>query len=577
MTMLAGCGGHETAARTGAAGATEPFDEVAASVGIDFTHFNGMSGEFYMPEMVGPGGALFDYDNDGDLDVFIVQGEMLGPNKTYKDALFPPRCPLPPRARLYRNDLTVHPDGTRTLHFTDVTEASGLDVRGYALGVATGDINNDGWLDLFVTKLGAQQLLLNNGNGTFRDATDRIGRPEERWSTSAAFLDYDRDGWLDLFVCNYVQFNFQIHRTCNTSSGARDYCGPQVYTPEPDRLLHNRGDGTFEDVSLAAGIAAKPGPALGVVCADLNGDGWVDIYVANDGAANFYWVNQHDGTFLEEAVLSGCAYNRNGVPEASMGVDAGDFDADGDEDLFMTHIEQEKNTLYVNNGKGQFIDASGQHGVEGPSRGFTGFGTAWLDYDNDGWLDLLVANGAVKKVESLVRAGDPFPLHQRNKLLRNLGNGQFVDASSGKAFELSEVSRGAAFGDIDNDGDNDVLILNDNGPARLLMNRVGQDRHWIGLRLVGPDGKRDMLGARVAVFRPSGPTLWRRAHTDGSYCSANDPRVLVGLGDDPRVDTIHVQWPSGTIEQWTGIATGKYTTLREGTGQAVGDTTVSAR
>ena len=545
------------------------FTDRAEAVGIDFVHFNGMSGEFYISEMMGAGGALFDLDNDGDLDIYLVQGQMLGSGKTLDQAVTPPRGVLPLTDRLYRNDLVVHADGTRTLRFTDVTDASGLGVRAYGMGVATGDIDNDGWVDVYRTGLGPNQLFRNNGDGTFTDVSDRTGTSDPRWSVSASFVDVDRDGWLDLYVGNYLDHSVDDEIRCFTRTGERDYCGPRHYPPVPDKLYRNRRDGTFVDVTAAAQMAGDYGSALGVVAADVDADGWADIYVANDGEPNQLWINQQDGRFRDSALLAGAALNGVGSAEGSMGVDAGDFDADGDDDLFMTHLVAETNTLYINDGAGLFEDRSAMVGLGVPSLAYTGFGTAWFDFDNDGWLDLLVANGAVRILDALERATDPFPLDEPNQLFRNLGTGRFeeVTGRAGAVFALSEVSRGAAFGDVDNDGDLDVLVTNNNGPARLLINHVGQRNRWVGLRLVGGPGPRDMLGARVGVFRDEGPPLWRRARADGSYASANDPRVLVGLGEAATVRRVRVVWPSGRVEDWTDIAVGRWTTLTEGTGQ----------
>ena len=545
------------------------FTDRAEAVGIDFVHFNGMSGEFYISEMMGAGGALFDLDNDGDLDIYLVQGQMLGSGKTLDQAVTPPRGVLPLTDRLYRNDLVVHADGTRTLRFTDVTDASGLGVRAYGMGVATGDIDNDGWVDVYRTGLGPNQLFRNNGDGTFTDVSDRTGTSDPRWSVSASFVDVDRDGWLDLYVGNYLDHSVDDEIRCFTRTGERDYCGPRHYSPVPDKLYRNRRDGTFVDVTAAAQMAGDYGSALGVVAADVDADGWADIYVANDGEPNQLWINQQDGRFRDSALLAGAALNGVGSAEGSMGVDAGDFDADGDDDLFMTHLVAETNTLYINDGAGLFEDRSAMVGLGVPSLAYTGFGTAWFDFDNDGWLDLLVANGAVRTLDALERATDPFPLDEPNQLFRNLGTGRFeeVTGRAGAVFALSEVSRGAAFGDVDNDGDLDVLVTNNNGPARLLINHVGQRNRWVGLRLVGGPGPRDMLGARVGVFRDEGPPLWRRARADGSYASANDPRVLVGLGEAATVRRVRVVWPSGRVEDWTDIAVGRWTTLTEGTGQ----------
>jgi hypothetical protein len=557
------------------------FTDQAKESGIDFVHFNGMSGEFYISEIMGAGAAMFDFDNDGDLDIYLVQGQMLGPGKTLDQALIPPRA-LALGDRLYRNDLVVRPDGTRTLRFTDVTEGSGLVGRSYGMGVAVGDFDNDGWIDLYRTAMGPNQLFRNDGDGTFTDVSHRTGTSNARWSVSASFLDIDRDGWLDLYVGNYLDHSVDERIRCSTRTGKRDYCGPRSYRPVPDRLYRNRRDGTFVDVTAEAQVAREDGPALGVVAADFNADGWADIYVANDGEPNLLWINQQNGRFRNTALLAGAALDFLGSAEGSMGVDAGDFDNDGDEDLFVTNLPGETNTLYVNDGSALFDDLTSRAGLAVPSLPHTGFGTAWFDFDNDSWLDLLVANGAVRIREGLARASDPFPLHERNQLFRNLGTGRFeeVTARAGAVFELSEVSRGAAFGDVDNDGDVDVLLTNNNGPTRLLINHVGQRNRWVGLRLVGgprprpstssgrpePVEGRDMLGARVGVFRNEGPPLWRRARADGSYASANDPRVLVGLGNAATVRRVRVIWPSGRVEEWTDIAVGRWITLKEGSG-----------
>jgi hypothetical protein len=351
--------------------------------------------------------------------------------------------------------------------------------------------------------------------------------------------------------------------------GERDYCGPQGFKPLSDRLYRNRGDGTFRDVSAVAGIASDYGPALGVVAADVNGDGWPDMYVANDMRENVLWINQRNGTFKNQALLAGVALKQSGAVSAGMGVDAGDYDNDGDEDLFVTNLGTQSSTIFGNNGSGLFDDRTLSSGLGPPSLPFTGFGTLFFDYDNDSWLDLLVVNGAVFTKKALVQAKDPHPLHERNQLFRNLGNGRFeeVSARAGAVFQLSEVSRGAAFGDLDNDGDLDVVISNNSGPLRLLLNNVGSRSHWLGLRLVGGKAPRDMLGARVAVFRPQGPPLWRRARADGSYASAHDPRVLVGLGPTTTVQRVRVVWPSGRVEEWTNVAIDRYSTLTEGTGR----------
>ena len=557
------------------------FVDRAADVGLTFVHFNGASGDFLYPEILPPGVGLFDYDNDGDLDAFIVQGHMLGEGKTIADALMKRAAETPVTGRLYRNDLK---ENAASLRFVDVTESSGLVADGYGLGVATGDIDNDGWIDLFVMNFGPDQLFHNNGDGTFTDIWSRTGIDERNlFGVSASFVDYDRDGWLDLYVGNNVDYDLDNDTECPNPAGNRDYCSPQVYGGLPDRLYRNRGDGTFDDVSATAllhdvdpGISRSTsgqfGPALGVVAADYDGDKWPDIYVANDGSENILWVNQKDGTFGNAALLSGAALSALGTPEASMGVTAGDFDNDGDEDLFMTHLMTEGNNLYVNDGSGVFQDGSAPSGLGSASLSYTGWGTELFDFDNDGWLDVLAVNGAVIAGEG--RADNPFPYDQRKRLFQNLGTGRFEDVSdrAGAVFTLSEVGRGAAFGDVDNDGDVDVLVGNNSGPIRLLINTVGNRHHWLGLRLVAAVGdaepvqRRDMVGARVAVVRSGELTQWRRVHTDGSYASASDPRVIVGLGESTEPPQVRVVWPSGHSEVWSGLAIDRYTTLTQGQG-----------
>ena len=556
------------AARPGRGNGPEWFTDRAEDAGLHFVHFNGMSGEFYFPEIMPPGVGLLDIDNDGDLDIYLVQGQLLGNGTTIGQALLPPPGPLPLTGRLYRNDLAVQADGSRTLRFTDVTDDSRIDAREYGMGVAAGDVDNDGRVDLYLTNLGPNQLFRNNGDGTFRDVSRQSGLDDPGWSVSAAFVDYDRDGWLDLYVGNYVDYSTEADRECPSETGRVGYCVPQVYRSQPDRLYRNEGDGSFVDVTATALGTSTFGPALGVATADFDGDGWLDIFVANDGEENQLWMNRRDGTFGDAGLLSGTALNGDGDAEGSMGVDAGDFDNDGDEDLFMTHLTTETNTLYVNDGTGLFEDRSALSGLGPPSLLSTGFGTAWLDFDNDGWLDILTVNGRVSRTEE--RANEPFPYDQPKQLFRNLGDGRFEEVTdrAGAVFAVSEVGRGAAFGDVDNDGDIDVLVGNDSERVRLLVNQVDEPHHWLGLRLVGgEEAPRDMLGARVEVARSDGTTLWRRARADGSYGSANDPRVLVGLGDTTDVPRVRVHWPSGQVEEWTDVAIDRWTTLTEGSGR----------
>ena len=547
-----------------AAGELEWFVDRAQAAGLDFVHVNGMTGQFYQPEISGSGVALFDYDNDGDLDVFLVHGGRLekGPPRHAAGA-------ADAGGRLYRNDIEIHPDGTRTVRFTDVTERSRITTRGYGQGVATGDIDNDGWIDLYLTGFRRNQMFRNNGDGTFSDVSVKTGTDSPTtWGVSAVFVDVDRDGWLDLFVGNYLTYTLETHIRCFAESGQEDYCAPGRYAPERSRFYRNRGHGVFVDATVEAGMGRDFGPALGVSTADFNGDGWIDIFVANDQHENQLWINRGNGTFENRALASGVALDGAGVAKADMGVDAGDFDNDGDEDLITTVLTREGSTLFVNDGKGLFEDRSMASGIGIASRPYTGWGVAWMDFDNDGWLDLLAINGLVKQDVDARSAKNPFPYQQRNQLLRNLGNGRFEDVTdkAGGVFAAKDVGRGAAFGDIDNDGDTDVLVVNSGGPARLLINGIGNRNHWLGLRLVGKDAPRDMVGARVAIIRSDGPTLWRRARADGSYASANDPRVLVGLGTSASPPRVRVIWPSGRTEEWTSVAVDRYTTLVEGGG-----------
>src|SRR5688572_1797749 len=456
-------------------GEPPPFVDVTGDSGLDFIHRNGAAGELLLPEVIGAGGALFDYDNDGDLDLFAVQGGGTAPAVSGRSES--------KGSRLFRNDLGAG----RRPRFVDVTEPSGIAVSGDGMGAATGDIDNDGWVDFYVTALGANRMLRNNGDGTFADVTARSGTEDRRWSTSATFFDYDRDGWLDLFVIHYVNFNAEMKRGCFSTASARDYCNPSVYAPVPDRLLHNNRDGTFSDVSVRAGIARAAARGLGVLAADVNGDGWTDLYVANDGDPNHLWINDRGtGRFTDDALLSGIALNRSGQAQGSMGIDFGDVDGDGDEDLFVTNLDNEGNTLYLNLGKGLFEDRTTESGLF--KLGFTGFGTRFVDFDHDGWLDLFIANGAVRHLTRQAQAGDPYPLKQRSQVYRNDRKGKFTDVTeqAGPALAPLLVSRGVAAGDLDNDGATDLVVFNNSGPARVLMNEASQRGHWLGVRVVDP-------------------------------------------------------------------------------------------
>jgi enediyne biosynthesis protein E4 len=354
------------------------------------------------------------------------------------------------------------------------------------------------------------------------------------------------------------------NKSCTDALGAPDYCGPRVYRPVPDRLYRNEGNGRFTNVTEASGLSKADGAGLGAAAGDYNGDGWLDLYVANDATPNQLWINRHDGTFVDEGLLSGTALNAAGNPEGSMGIASGDFDGDGDEDLFVTNIRGETFVLYRNDGSASFEDVRVQAGLAAPTAASTGFGTGWFDYDNDGWLDLFVANGAVNVIDT--QRGQPSPFRMKNQLFRNSGHGRFADTSStgGPPFERGQIGRGAAFGDIDNDGDTDIVVTTNGGPVSLLLNQSGKQNHWLQVSLEQNPGNRFGLGARIGVERAGQPTLWRRVHTDGSYLSASDPRVQFGLGADARITAVVVQWPDGASERWSDVSADRRLTLRRG-------------
>jgi hypothetical protein len=531
-----------------------------------------------MPEMVTPGIALLDYDRDGDLDVFLVQGRPFGPDATPDEAAHPGH-------RLFRNEWIPTPnlsDPARgpnaaerpTLWFTDVSEQAGLGFSDYGMGVATGDYDGDGWVDLYLTTYGKNRLLRNTGRGTFEDVTRAAGlESESGWSTSASWVDYDRDGQLDLFVCRYLLWSFEEHKDCRSPAGNIDYCGPHAFTPARSRLYRNLGGGRFEDVSRTSRIASAAGAALGVVAADVDGDGWVDLFVANDGMPNHLWINQHDGRFLNDATPRGCAVNAQGDPEANMGLIAADFRNIGRMDVFITHLKNEHSTYYENLGEGQFADVTARVGLDASTRAFTGFGTVPIDFDNDGWLDIFAANGEVRIIDAQVEAGVALPMRQTCVLLRNQGTRplRFEPVRGGDFLKREEVGRGLAAGDLDNDGDLDLVVGNNAGPTRLLINDVGQDRHWLGLRVRQgtPEAPREALHALVQVERLDGSRLTRRCATDGSYLSASDPRVVFGLNQETAVKRIVVTWPDQVREEFSPLDVDRYHDLWRGTGTAV--------
>lgn len=514
------------------------FTDIADEAGLRFTHQSGFEGKYSYPEIMGAGCALLDVDNDGDLDAYLVNGA--GPG------------------RLFRREA----DGT----YRDVTDASGLSHGVFGMGVAAGDYDNDGWVDLYLTNFGPNLLYHNRGDGSFEDVTASAGIHNPKWSVSASFFDYDRDGFLDLYVANYV--HYPQAKSCTDDAGRIEFCGPTSAPPVGDVLYHNRGDGTFEDVSVAAGIAALAGPGMGVMTEDFNADGLLDVYVTNDGAANYLWINNGNGTFTESALMLGAAVNRFGRTQASMGVAAGDIEGDGDIDLIMTNMIREGSRLCVNDGTGGFFDSTAEAGLAAPSLPMTGFGTAFLDFDNDGDLDLAVANGRIKHADLVagVDATNPLAAYaERNQLFRNIGRGRFENASAlaGDFGQTVRIARGLAAGDIDNDGDIDLLVSNTHGPAELLRNDAPKTGHWLIVRAVDPALKRDAYGAKI-IASAGDRWLLRTVNPAYSYGSSGDPRVHFGLGPATRVEALEVTWPDGSTERYTDIAVDQIVTIRRG-------------
>jgi enediyne biosynthesis protein E4 len=544
------------------------FEDVAKQSGIDFWQFSGATGEFLLPEMVGSGAALIDYDNDGDMDVFLVQGYPTDPRGK---AVVPVPAGWKPGNRLFRNNL--NPSGKLT--FTDVTESAGLGHAGQGMGVAAGDYDNDGYTDLYVTNYDHNILYHNNGNGTFTDVTATAGVASAGWSTSAAFIDYDRDGLLDLAVVHYVQF---YPRPCYSPQGSKDYCGPQPFEGSVTQLYRNLGNGRFKDVTVEVGLNAKKGPGLGILTGDFGTDGYPGFMVANDGAANHLWVSEprnpskpSDRVFHEAGLTHGLAYAADGKARAGMGIAAGDIYGDGGEAVIVTNLPNESFTLFQRQPNGDFVDATEQSGLSPISLPYTGFGVGLLDIENRGLLDMFSANGGVR-VMIAQQQTDPFPYRERKLLLRNLGKGkgkgfEDITASAGPALQPLEISRAAVFGDVNNDGGVDILVSNNNGPARLLLNTAPDRGHWILVHLEGVRTNRSGYGSVVELVRRDGTSVKRLARGDGSYLAANDPRIHFGLGKSPDVDRIQVRWLAGACEAWQQTAVDRIVNLREGTGQ----------
>jgi hypothetical protein len=522
------------------------FTDITEQAGINFKHVSSPEKKYIVESMSG-GVALFDYDNDGYLDIYLVNSLTVDLVKSKQKT----------RSTLYHNN----GDGT----FTDVTDKAGVGDIGWGMGVAIGDYNNDGFDDIYVTCLGPNHLLKNNGNGSFTDVTQKAGVGDPRWSAGAAFVDYDNDGKVDLFVSNYVDFDvnnlpeFGKGRTCQFK-GIPVQCGPRGLKGAGDTLYHNDGDGTFTDVSRKAGVSDPDGYyGLGVIASDFDGDGRVDIYVANDSTPNFLYHNNGDGTFKDIGFSSGTAVNENGSEQGSMGVTLGDYDHDGRLDLFITNFDDDYNTLYHDDGKGSFTDVSYAANVAAVSLPYVGWGTKFFDYDNDGWVDLLVVNGHVYPQLPTYR--------QRNFVHHNNRDGTFeeVGAQLGAAFAEKRTGRGAAFGDIDNDGDVDVVINNLDGPPQVLRNDGGNGNNSILIKTIGVKSNRDGIGARVKVVAGD-LTQIDEVHSGDSYLSQSDLRLPFGLEKRTKIDLIEVQWPSGTVDKINGVGTNKILTIKEGQG-----------
>ena len=518
------------------------FTDITSEAGIRFEHFNGATGDFYFPEIAGPGAAFLDYDGDGDQDIFLVNGTSLPTPNPATD----------PNSKLFRND----GDGS----FMDVTGQSKIDLRGFfGMGVAAGDYDNDGDPDLYVTGYLRGVLLANNGDGTFSDRTEMAKvQNQGHWATSAGFFDYDRDGLLDLFVCNYVLFDTGRNRHC-TGGGFRSYCHPSAFEGDPSVLYHNNGDGTFSDVSQTSGIAGSRGKSLGVAFADYDRDGWLDMFVANDTVADFLFHNQGDGTFQEVAFLAGVAYNEDGHARAGMGVDFGDYNGDGRLDLIVTNFTSEGNALFHNGGDGSFAEVTRHTGIRQNSFLKVGFGVRFFDYDND--LDVLAVNGHVIPRIAEYRDDTSFP---QRKLLYVNHDGRFEERSqeSGDCFSVQDVGRGAAFADIDDDGDVDVLVTNNGGNVQLLRNDGGNRNNWLLLKLVGRKSNRDGIGARITA-QVGDRTTVTQVQRAASYLSSQDRRVHLGLGTSSQVDQLQIKWPSGTRQTLRALPSNRILTIVE--------------
>ena len=528
------------------------FADVTAKSGIHFHQQSSKTSRKYLIESMGGGVAMFDYNNDGLMDLFFVNGAAL------HDPMAPGAQPdkSDPRYwnRLYRNN----GDGT----FTDVTETAGLQGRGYGMGVAAADYDNDGFVDLLVTTISGNVLYHNNGDGTFSDVTAKAGVGAAGWCTGAAFVDYDRDGHLDLVVSRYVQWDFSMDVYCGEHRpGYRAYCHPDQFKAIPPLLFHNQGDGTFRDVSVKSGLAASPGKALGISVNDFDRDGWPDIFIANDSVPEQLFRNNRDGTFSEVGLTAGAAYGEDGAVFAGMGTDFADYNNDGWPDIFVDALANQKYTLFENN-KGSFEDVTNQRGIGGITKLHSGWGARMFDYDNDGWRDICIAQSHVMDNIELT---EPNLRYREKPLLMRNDRGTFhdVSAESGAPFTIPLAARGAAFGDLNNDGYIDVAINCNEGDAVVLRNQGGPANHWLMLKLQGTESNRDGIGASVRLVAEDGTTQFAFASTAGSYLSASDPRIHFGLGGSLKAALIEVQWPSGIVQKLESVAADQILTVIE--------------
>jgi hypothetical protein len=523
------------------------FTDVTRALGIDFEQANSATSNKYLLETMGGGVALLDYDDDGRLDVFFTNGAML------EDPMPAGKAPDKSDRRFWNRLYHQNADGT----FSDVTEKAGLSgmpQNRYGMGVAVGDYDNDGRRDLYVTNYGANTLYRNNGDGTFSDVTAKAGVGGAGWSASAGFFDYDNDGRLDLFVTRYLEWSFQANGYCGEKKpGYRAYCHPDNYEATTSLLYRNNGDGTFTDVSARAGFGAARGKALGVAFADYDGDGFVDVYVANDSVQSQLFHNNGNGTFSELGLLVGVGFNEDGKTFAGMGVDFADYDNDGRPDVVVTNLSNERYRLFHQGADGSFQDATNSSGVGAATLAFAGWSAGFLDYDNDGWKDIFVAQGHV--MDTIEKTAPNLRYQQPPLLLRN-DSGRFVRVVPGEAFKADWAGRGAAFGDLDNDGDVDIVVSNVGQRALVLRNDGGNRGRWLGIRTLGKRSNRDGIGCRVKVVSASG-TRYYNVSTAVGYLSASDQRLLVGLGSAAEARLVEIRWPSGIVQTLRDVRSGQ--------------------